>query len=671
MDEINGKTSIHDNMLDTKEIEDTLYMAGIGIWRLEYDSKNRPVYYSDSVSKDLFEIPNELDRKQVYSYWLGRVCEEYKDDLMRYFNEIKENGKSEVEYGWKHPSKGVIYIRCGGVIDTDENGSYFLRGYHHDITDRYLKDLKQQKKLAEQYSVIEAFSNAYIVVWHFDLVNNKVKVIRQADCFMDAAGQAQYDIRGSLDYVIENAVVAEDKFKMHVFTDMDNLCDQLRYNRSVSIEFRDKIVGWCRMTFAGVKRDAKGNVIELLGGSKSIAQEKQKELESKESIMKAYEDAKSANAAKAQFLARMSHDIRTPMNGILGMAQIAKNSLNDMEKVEDAIDKIITAGNQLHLLINDVLDMSRLESGKTELTKEVFNIKEIVDNATGSIDVMTKKHNVNNKGIHYDIIHENLIGSPLHVQRVILNVISNGIKYNKENGSLETWITEKPIGDNRSLFIFKIKDTGIGMSREYLDRIFEPFSREHTDAGTEYNGTGLGMAIMKELVDLMDGEIDIESEPGKGTTFIISIPFKISYQVAAKKKNENNVVEDFKGMTVLIAEDNFLNMEIAEYFLEKCEAKVIKAYDGKEAVGVFEHSEPGSIAFILMDVMMPGMDGIEATKYIRALNRTDAKTIPIIAMTAKSFREDKEQCLAAGMNGHISKPIDIKEMFKVINESIV
>ena len=179
------------------------------------------------------------------------------------------------------------------------------------------------------------------------------------------------------------------------------------------------------------------------------------------------------------------------------------------------------------------------------------------------------------------------------------------------------------------------------------------------------------MAIMKELVDLMDGEIDIESEPGKGTTFIISIPFKISYQVAAKKKNENNVVEDFKGMTVLIAEDNFLNMEIAEYFLEKCEAKVIKAYDGKEAVGVFEHSEPGSIAFILMDVMMPGMDGIKATKYIRALNRTDAKTIPIIAMTAKSFREDKEQCLAAGMNGHISKPIDIKEMFKVINESIV
>ena len=251
------------------------------------------------------------------------------------------------------------------------------------------------------------------------------------------------------------------------------------------------------------------------------------------------------------------------------------------------------------------------------------------------------------------------------------NIVENGIKYNKENGSLETWITAKPIGDYRSLFIFKIKDTGIGMSREYLDRIFEPFSREHTDAGTEYNGTGLGMAIMKELVDLMDGEIDIESEPGKGTTFIISIPFKISYQVAAKKKNENNVVEDFKGMTVLIAEDNFLNMEIAEYFLEKCEAKVIKAYDGKEAVGVFEHSEPGSIAFILMDVMMPGMDGIEATKYIRALNRTDANTIPIIAMTAKSFREDKEQCLAAGMNGHISKPIDIKEMFKVINESIV
>ena len=206
MDEINGKTSIHDNMLDIKEIEDTLYMAGIGTWRLEYDSKNRPVYYSDSVSKDLFEIPNELDRKQVYLYWLGRVCEEYKDDLMRYFNEIKENGKSEVEYGWNHPSKGVIYIRCGGVIDTDENGSYFFRGYHHDITDRYLKDLKQQKKLAEQYSVIEAFSNAYIVVWHFDLVNNKVKVIRQADCFMDAAGQAQYDIRGSLDYVIENAV---------------------------------------------------------------------------------------------------------------------------------------------------------------------------------------------------------------------------------------------------------------------------------------------------------------------------------------------------------------------------------------------------------------------------------------------------------------------------------
>lgn len=388
----------------------------------------------------------------------------------------------------------------------------------------------------------------------------------------------------------------------------------------------------------------------------------------REALAFAKEDAERANDAKSNFLARMSHDIRTPMNGIMGMTKIARDNVEDSDKVVFALDRIDSASNQLKNLINDVLDMSKLESGKTILSYEPFNINTILDNLK---DVFAEL--ILAKGIHFemekcDIKHENLIGSPLHIQRVIQNIESNAIKYNKPNGSLKIKVEEIGGTSDETTFRFTISDTGIGMSEEFKQHIFEPFSRENENAGTQYMGTGLGMAITKELLELMNGSVSVESTPGEGTVFVVEIPCTID-KYANKKKNEKAVVIDnLSGLNILVVEDNKINAEIAEYILTKSGAKVTLAENGKAAVDMFLESDEGYYDIILMDVMMPVMNGYEATKEIRKQHRKDAKQIPIIAMTANAFTKDKQDAIEAGMNEHIAKPLDINLFLEIISK---
>ncbi len=379
--------------------------------------------------------------------------------------------------------------------------------------------------------------------------------------------------------------------------------------------------------------------------------------------------AESANRAKTDFLSRMSHDIRTPINGIIGMAHIMESRCDDQEKIKTGINDIKMLSHQLESLVNDVLEMSRIESGKTELRHETCHLPSVLDELTPAIQVMAESRNVVLAGSHYEGIHETVVSSPLHIQRIVSNIVSNAVKYNRPGGTVECWLQETPIDQKHSEFLFTVKDTGIGMSEEYLKKIFEPFSREQVGIDTYYSGTGLGMTITKELVDRFGGTIEIDSKQNVGTTVRIRLPLELGEEVEKQAAEKEDI--SLEGMKILIVEDNQVNLSIAEFIVEEEKATVDTAVNGKEAVDKFAASEVGSYDLILMDMMMPVMDGLTATRAIRKLDRPDAKTVPILAMTANAFEEDIQNCLAAGMNAHIAKPINVDKMKQQIRKAII
>ena len=392
-------------------------------------------------------------------------------------------------------------------------------------------------------------------------------------------------------------------------------------------------------------------------------QELEKDEEYKRELLITAKRAEASNRAKTEFLQRMSHDIRTPINGIRGMVNMADHYADDMEKQTEYRTKVKEASNLLLELVNDVLDMSKLESGEVVLEESPFNLSSIFREVFGVIEQMAAEQNIRIVWEKKEIIYQDLIGSPGYVKRVMMNILSNAVKYNRENGQIYVSCIEIPSEQpEMTTMEFVCRDTGVGMSDEFQKHIFEPFAQEHTGSRTKFAGTGLGMPITKKLVKKMGGTISFESEKGVGTTFVIRIPFKIDMD-SDKGKEQTDASEKFiKGLHILLAEDNELNMEIAEFMLQNEGADVIKAWNGQEAVELFRNSEPGEFDVILMDIMMPVMNGYEAAKMIRSLDREDAKTIPIIAMTANAFTEDRIKAKAAGMNAHIAKPIDSKKI---------
>ena len=399
-------------------------------------------------------------------------------------------------------------------------------------------------------------------------------------------------------------------------------------------------------------------------------QEQEKDEKYKAELLIAAKKAEAANEAKTEFLQRMSHDIRTPINGIRGLINMADHYAEDMEKQTEFRTKVKEASNLLLELVNDVLDMSKLESGEIVLEEIPFNLSSISREVFVVIEQMAAEQNIRVVWEKKEITHRDFIGSPGYVKRVMMNILSNAVKYNKENGQIYISCVEIPSEQpEMTTMEFVCRDTGIGMTDEFQKHIFEPFAQEHAGSRTKFAGTGLGMPIAKKLIETMGGTITFESENGAGTTFVIRIPFKIDLN--SDKREEKKDVSDgksIKGLHILLAEDNELNMEIAEFVLQNEGAVVTKAWNGQEAVERFKKSEPGEFDAILMDIMMPVMNGYEAAKTIRSMDRKDAKVIPIIAMTANAFAEDRIKAKEAGMDEHISKPVDEKVLVKVIYE---
>ena len=399
--------------------------------------------------------------------------------------------------------------------------------------------------------------------------------------------------------------------------------------------------------------------------------EQEKDEKYKAELLIAAKKAEAANEAKTEFLQRMSHDIRTPINGICGFVNMADHYADDIKKQTEYRTKVKEASNLLLELVNDVLDMSKLESGEIVLEEIPFNLSSIFKEVFVVIEQMASEQNIQIEWEKKEIIHRDFIGSPGYVKRVMMNILSNAVKYNRENGHIYISCMEIPSKQpEMTTMEFVCRDTGIGMTEEFQKCVFEPFAQEHTGSRTKFAGTGLGMSIAKNLIEKMGGSISFESKEGAGTTFVIQVPFKIDPD-ADKCEEQRDVSEkSIKGLHILLAEDNELNMEIAEFVLQNVGADVTKAWNGQEAVELFRKSEPGGFDIILMDIMMPVMNGYEATKMIRSLDREDAKTIPIIAMTANAFTEDRLKAKEAGMNEHIVKPLDVELLIKVIHKLV-
>ena len=378
------------------------------------------------------------------------------------------------------------------------------------------------------------------------------------------------------------------------------------------------------------------------------------------------EEAQRANRAKSDFLSHMSHDIRTPMNGITGMIEQIRRHKNEPAVIDACLDKIDVASGHLLSLLNDVLDMSRLEQGRVELEHKPFDLQEELHSIELLVEELAKEKNITLTTNSDQITHTRLLGSPLHLRRILLNLISNAVKYNKPNGRVDLTAEELESIGGTLRYRFVIRDTGIGMSPEFLrDKLYAPFTQENESARTTYQGTGLGMSIVAELVKAMGGSIRAESVQNIGTTFTVDLPFEAGPQPKPLAQNEGPAA-DITGMRVLVVEDNDLNREIAQCMLEEDGAIVTLAGNGQEAVDAFAQSAPGTFDAILMDVMMPVMDGLEATKAIRNLPRPDAAEIPILAMTANAFEEDRQKTRAAGMNEHLTKPISNARLLELL-----
>ena len=387
-----------------------------------------------------------------------------------------------------------------------------------------------------------------------------------------------------------------------------------------------------------------------------------------QAIMELLEKVRRANSAKSEFLSHMSHDLRTPINGILGMLAIIDKSPDDLQRQRECLDKIRVSTEHLLSLVNDVLQISKLESGRPTVVREPFDLRDALENCITILSAQAEKEGIQLVLEETGLQHNRLIGNPLHLKQILMNIVDNALKYNRPHGSVFVRVKETACQGGTADYQFVIEDTGIGIGEDFQNHIFEPFTQEHQDARTHYSGVGLGMSIVKKLVDQMKGTIEIDSQVGRGSVFRVTLPLQIDgAQSTRPVDDEQNTRSNIAGMRILLVEDNEINCEIMEFMLKEADAKVVTANDGEAAVDAFTAADPGTIDGVLRDLMMHVRSGYEAARVIRGLDRPDAKSVPIIALSANAFEEDVAMAKAAGMNEHLAKPVDIKKMFQVMS----
>lgn len=545
---------------------------------------------------------------------------------------------------------------------------------------RYHVDKKHLEEERKKINTIKAMSTLYIATSVLHLkkgVFEGISVPERSQRILNETTDGHEVAR----LLAQRIIAPEDKNRYQEFLDFDTMAERLEGKSSLTDMFKDIDDVWFATYLIPMEYDADGRPTEVLFLSRNINEYKQNEEQYKEELRRTVREAELASEVKTSFLQRMSHDIQTPINGIKGMAMVAGSSLDRPERVKECIDKIIVSADYLHDLMDDILRMSKLQSGEIFLEEKAFDVKKVLEETFAFIMERAREKQVSFSYDTSGVIHTHVIGSPLHFRQVLQNIMSNAVKFNQEGGRVDVTCSEISVTDDTVLFEFICADTGIGISEEFQERIFDLFAQEGDSARTNYQGTGLGLPIAKELLDKRGGTITFSSKKGMGSTFVVHIPLNIDTDYRDEDEKEAVIddschVEDIKEdkqievsiekVHILLVEDNEINMEIARCLLEEKGAVITEAHNGKEAVQIFGASKEKEFDVILMDIMMPEMNGLEATRQIRALEREDAKSIPIFAMTANAFTEDIKKCREVGMNEHFAKPLNMKEMVETI-----
>lgn len=653
----------------TSEIESTL-LALCNDYNIVYlcDLENDSLM----VIKDIYSIINP-DSQHSYSsvFSTFQSIESLTKDNLDYLNCLKrENLMKTMQYQDELSLQfrfKETYLETRIVKIPSNHGVKVILG-SRNINDIVKKREEQNKQLQDALivertfnNIIRAIGSIYMGIATINLVDKTYMILSNKNLDKDIFKPHSTGSIEQLKDIFVN-VNAAHKYKDDVleFINFTTLPDRMKDKQMISMELEGISGRWYTCSFIVEKKDKNGNITDVLMTISDIDEIKHKELEVKEKLKEAAEKANQANVAKTNFLRRMSHDIRTPLNGIVGMINLAQRYGNDKEKLYECKEKVLTSLDYLLSLINDILDMSKVESNALVLEPKPFDLIETLNSIIAIIETSANEHNIQfigGKSLSY-IPHRYFIGSQEYLNRLLMNIASNAIKYNKENGSITLYCKEISSNENMALMQFVCSDTGLGMSEEFQKHAFEPFACEGKATITGYSGTGLGLSIVKDIVDIMDGSIEMDSKENVGTTFVVTIPLQMDSNPKIKvQTNEKEL--NLSGKKALLVEDNEINLEIATIMLQDLGLIVTPAQNGKEALDIFEQSDTHTFDYIFMDVMMPVMDGLEATKRIRSLNREDAKTTPIIALSANAFEDDIKECLDAGMNAHVAKPIDV------------
>lgn len=666
----------NDRLEEEKQILESLSSDFTAIYYLEVNSgKFEPVHIQNETNaselikscsgyKDFYEY--------AYQYAMRYIPKDEQPEFLWWFSRdnLKSLLKTQVSltqnYRCYPNAQNHQYFETKVVkVSEDEESCHVLLGFRY-IDDIIKKEKATQKRLQNALEeikrsneTISAIAKSYSSIYKVDFETDTYERITGSDVIpkTGCASEKMFD-------VCEQDVAPEYRNIIHQFANIETLTSRLEKEKDVLAEYRMADGNWHKLRIIVSKRNANGKAIQAIATIRIISETKRKEL----NLFFEAEQAKREAKIKTRFLQSMSHDMRTPLNGIAGMLHIADQNPKDLELQKTTRNKIHQSLNYLISLVNDILDMNDLESDHFTEEEVDFDITKLVGNMNIVAQQLAQEKNIQYVLDWYEgqLSHSSFRGFPIYLSRILSIVVQNAVKFTPENGEIHVWMNEKCLDDSTSLFEFRCKDNGIGMSQDFIQHAFDLFAQEDSSSRSTYQGTGLSLSIAKKLVEYMHGNIQLESEKGVGTTVYIQIPFKLGRSIENKTKFTELV--SLEGLCVLVAEDNDLNMEIVEYMLERNGIQVVCAKDGQEVIDLFEKSEVNEFDFILMDIMMPKLNGLDATRKIRALKRLDAKTIPIIAMSANAFVEDIMNSKLAGMNMHLAKPLDETKLINALKQ---
>lgn len=669
-----------------QDIPQILKVAKIGMWKLLL-GEGAPKLYIDERIANLMSVPAGLPPEEIYERFSKRIAPQDLQKFLVYKNNL-ENGKAaELEYRIFKPSGEAMDVRFGGVMDPDYSGQGILIcGYLQDVTPvkRVLHETQQQleeehRKLQDAQLVSNVLTHEFANVYLVNTVDMTIEVRKQDGFVVENVEKGDYLRLGYDDawkYYINSCVHPDDRKALYRAGKMDNIIRELETKEEYTVNYRSikQGVRHFQCVYHRLDKD------RIIAGFRNVDAIVAQEQRHRQIIEDALRQAERASKAKTAFLNSMSHDIRTPLNAIMGFTQMAAASLEDREKITRCLDKIKISSEHLLALINDVLEMSRIESGKVQIELGVVSLRKVINGLQYMFEEQAWKKDQVLLFDTDDIENSRVLADELRLNQVLINCVSNAIKFTPEGGTITVKVSQSA-GSRAGygLYTFSVRDTGIGMSPDFMESIFTAFSREQASTVNSVQGTGLGMAIAKNLVDLMDGTITVSSEKNKGSEFIVSLEFEINdYKESEPEISSecitkmigcdmnSDIKSPLEGMSILLVEDNELNREIAEVLLSSLGAKVELAEDGDIAVEKVGRESDGVYDLILMDIQMPRLNGYEATAAIRKLPDSQKAEVPIIAMSANAFLEDRKAALAAGMNDHVAKPVDVKALVAAI-----